>query len=291
MGLSGTSGGAICALLAWYGLLIQDRQKGMQLLDAFWSENAAATPVESIVNDWLVWINRMRATFPIIELNPYWLPPIGQEKLAGILKKLVPFERLPDLIRKESPVLFIGAVNVLTGEFTVFRDRHPEEDKRISVEALLASACIPTMFPAVRMSKHNIYWDGLFSQNPPVRDFVDGLENPDHKPDEIWVIQINPESTVREPKSLRDIEDRRNELSGNLSLNQELEFIKTINKWIESKRISHYKFKNITLRTIPLDLDLDYSSKLDRSPDFIQGLIAEGQKVASKFLKELREQH
>ena len=57
-----------------------------------------------------------------------------------------------------------------------------------------------------------MYWDGLFSHNPPVREL------PDAKPNEIWVIQTNPERSVSEPKSMAEITDRRNELSGNLSL-------------------------------------------------------------------------
>src|SRR3712207_8096152 len=39
--LSGTSGGAVCALLAWYGLLKDDFQDGVDRLTAFWKENTA----------------------------------------------------------------------------------------------------------------------------------------------------------------------------------------------------------------------------------------------------------
>jgi hypothetical protein len=38
------------------------------------------------------------------------------------------------------------------------------------------------------------------------------------KPDELWVIQINPTARADEPRSVLDITDRRNELAGNLSL-------------------------------------------------------------------------
>ena len=54
------------------------------------------------------------------------------------------------------------------------------------------------------------YWDGLFSQNPPVRELTD------EGPDEIWVIQINPKELETEPRTVAEIADRRNELSGNL---------------------------------------------------------------------------
>ena len=35
IGLSGTSGGALCAVFAWYGLLIHDQKKAAELMDAF----------------------------------------------------------------------------------------------------------------------------------------------------------------------------------------------------------------------------------------------------------------
>ncbi len=60
----------------------------------------------------------------------------------------------------------------------------------------------------------------MSSQNPPIREL------PGAKPDEIWVIQINLQKRDIEPRSMPQILDRRNELAGNLSLNQEIHFIK-----------------------------------------------------------------
>jgi NTE family protein len=37
VGLSGTSGGAVCALLAWTALREGDRHRARPLLDAFWA--------------------------------------------------------------------------------------------------------------------------------------------------------------------------------------------------------------------------------------------------------------
>lgn len=58
-----------------------------------------------------------------------------------------------------------------------------------------------------RICRKSHFWDGLFSQNPPVRDFVDGI---DEKPEEIWVIQINPKTITKLPQSVGAIQDRRN---------------------------------------------------------------------------------
>ena len=51
-------------------------------------------------------------------------------------------------------------------------------------------------------------------------------------PDELWIVRINPQQWPYVPASNKDIEDRQNELMGNLSLNKELDFIMKVNEWI-----------------------------------------------------------
>ena len=127
-----------------------------------------------------------------------------------------------------------------------------------------------------------VYWDGLFSQNPPVRELPDAVP----KPNEIWVIQINPETSESEPKSRPDITDKRNELSGNPSLYQEKHFIKTVNKWVEEGSLSGTKHEVIDIKWIQMLRDLDSASKLNRDPSFVQEMMAYGEDQAVKFLKE-----
>ncbi|MDX1584178.1 MAG: rhodanese-like domain-containing protein, partial [Thermoanaerobaculia bacterium] len=67
------------------------------------------------------------------------------------------------------------AIEVLTGEFEIFR----EED--VTVDTILASAAEPSLFNAVPING-KVYWDGLFSKNPPVQDFNVAPDLPD--PDE-----------------------------------------------------------------------------------------------------------
>lgn len=56
--LSGTSGGAICALLTWYGLLTNDTDRAIELLDSFWRDNSASSYGDKLLNNWLLWMNR-----------------------------------------------------------------------------------------------------------------------------------------------------------------------------------------------------------------------------------------
>ena len=101
------------------------------------------------------------------------------------------------------------------------------------------------------------------------------------------MIQINPKAREDEPKTVAEIADRRNELSGNLSLHQEIHFIEKINELREQGVIRDARYKNITVRRIELSRRLDTASKLNRDPSFIRGLVAHGEERAAEFLAPL----
>ena len=272
--LSGTSGGAICAALTWYGLLTGSENKAIDLLDAFWRDNTADTFWEIWLNDTLILSEKLRDVVSLPEVNPYSFSTYGQDQLKGLLKKHINFEKTKTLGKTSDRMLLVGAVDVLSGHFNVFKN------DEVSAEALLASAAIPTLFKAVKIGD-KVYWDGLFSQNPPVRDLTET------SPDEIWVIQINPPHRTKEPTSIEAIRDRRNELAGNLSLEQEIYFIKKINEFVNNKSFSNDKYKHIEVRRIRMLRDLNYSTKLERRLEFIQDMIAYGEHQAEDFLRGL----
>ncbi|KAB2919195.1 MAG: hypothetical protein F9K30_17515 [Dechloromonas sp.] len=283
--LSGTSGGALCAALAWNGLLAGNAEDGARRLEAFWQEMAARELPDALGNRFLVWLQRSATLFPPPEISPYLLPTSGQDYLATLIRRHIDFAALPGLIKDTSPQLLIGAVEVRSGEFTVFHSHHPSAGLRITPEALLASAAIPELFRAVPVGD-GLYWDGLFSQNPPVRGFLAGDIEREAKPDEIWIIQINPEHRQDEPRTSHDITDRRNELAGNLSLAQEVFFVEQTNRWLAKGMLPAEHFKPVKVRRIPLELELDYPSKLDRQPAFIDDLLAEGRRAGSQFIAD-----
>jgi NTE family protein len=282
VGLSGTSGGAICAMLAWYGLAGPGRVPPGELLHAFWADNSATAPHEQVLNSWTLWAGALQNVVAMPAVSPYANPFAdgGPAELRRMLEARVDFDALPDGDR--DPLLLIGAVDVLSGEFRAFSSR----SDRISVETILASAAIPTLFRAVHLDG-GTYWDGLFSQNPPVRELVDT------RPDEIWVIQINPSRLDAEPRSPIEIADRRNELSGNLSLHQELRFIEKIDELLEEGELPRGgRYRTIVVRVIELSRARlpgarGVVSKLDRDPAFIAGLVAHGEDRADEFLAAL----
>jgi NTE family protein len=195
-----------------------------------------------------------------------------------MLERQVDFTALRERAQKRAePGLVIGAVEVRTGAFAVFRG------SEISVECVLASAAYPDLFPAVPIPGRGVFWDGLFSQNPPVRQLLD------YRPDELWVVQINPPTRREVPTTVTAIEDRRNELAGNLSLEQELRFIAKVNEWLRAGLLAGGKYRPVAVSRLILDQDLDFASKFDRSPDFLRGLMAHGEAEAKRFLQQRRE--
>ncbi|MDG5758060.1 patatin-like phospholipase family protein [Natronococcus sp. A-GB1] len=279
VGFSGTSGGAVCALLAWYGREHPDHEP-RQLLADYWADMAAHGPIDRLANETVRWTGRLqRMGVPTPEVSPYQSPAAlwGRREFLDLLERHVDFEAIPELLDGSEPALLISAANVLSGEFKLFR-----EDE-LSAEAVLASAAIPYAFPAEEVGGE-YYWDGLFSKNPPIKDFVSNRETAD--PDEIWVIKINPQERPRVPKSQEGIADRRNELSGNKSLNSEVSFVEQLNDWVDAgylpEKFTHTEIERIRFRRP----DLGWRTKLDRSPDFLEGLFEDGEEAAAEFLAD-----
>ena len=74
VGLSGTSGGAICALLAWSALLEEQPTAAGRLLEGFWADNSATTPLEQLVNAWVLWAARLENLVVLPAVSPYDTP-------------------------------------------------------------------------------------------------------------------------------------------------------------------------------------------------------------------------
>ncbi|MFV9503574.1 MAG: patatin-like phospholipase family protein [Oscillochloridaceae bacterium umkhey_bin13] len=301
--LSGTSGGAICAALAWYGLIRQARgewshEQVLATIDGFWRDNAALLPWERVWNDWTVSLIRLHAQgrLPTLNSSPYTPQAVYANELLkqlsprpeffdlrALLAKYLDLDSIPQAV--SDPRLLIGAVGVLSGSFKAFDSFKAE----ISLDAILASTTLPTLFQAIRIGD-DVYWDGLFSQNPPVRQLVVGIDR-ELKPDEIWVVRINRQTITSEPTSVEEIEDRRNALAGNLSLNHELDVINKINTWLLEGAIQVPHLKPITIRQFgmsdELNARLGYVSKLNRDPDFLDQLMRDGEAQAETFVSGL----
>ncbi len=273
--LSGTSGGAVCASLAWSGLLRRSGggpTKAIEVLGGFWQDLSARDWWDEALNAWAVSTLRL----PLVwEVSPYTTLPWAEQRMRALLETYVALDQLPARPEdRRRPALFVGATDIRHGGGIAFKG------EELTYDDIIASAAVPPLFRAVH-AHGTLYWDGLFSRNPPIREFTD-LEQ---KPDEIWVVRINPKGRASEPETMPEIADRRNELAGNLALDQELYFIEKINELRTHSDKLQERYQPITIREIALSLDLDYPSKFDRTPAFIEHLIENGRRQASLLLE------
>jgi NTE family protein len=252
------------------------------VLDSFWESVSASSPKERVLNDSSVEASRMQGSVATPLVTPYLYPEWGKEALKELLEGVVDFGEIRRLVTGSSPKLLVGAVEVRSGEFEVFRDAE------VTAEKILASCALPMMFRAVRIGEDGVYWDGLFSQNPPIRDFMREFPDSTTKPDEIWLIQINPQRREHEPTAMADILNRRGELAGNLSLHQEIDFLHEINGLLPY--FPKDRYKHIGMRKIEMLRELDAASKMDRRPSFIREMFAYGEEQAEGFLAGCRSQ-
>ena len=318
--MSGTSGGAVCAVLVWHALERGDHQPWRQLMD-FWQDNSAIGWAEITFNQLLVDSVRMinSGLLPTFQVSPSSAASRSLMQFAtmGLRENFTSFQTLLETHvdfaeiaswgpRAKRPILMVGAANVTTGMLTKFiSNREP-----IRVEHVLASCAVPTIFPAVQIGE-DVFWDGLFSDNPPVQELIRpssvGAEN---IPEEIWLIKINPTRRETVPVRIDDIIDRRNQLEGNISLFQQLRHVEMLNDMLlshafrpefldqfdikrpvripKSFSASPDKPYHIPCIEMPAELGqtLDYESKIDRSAAHIEHLIIEGEHCARAFLCE-----
>jgi predicted acylesterase/phospholipase RssA len=159
-GISGASGGALNAVVLASGWLRGGSAGAAQALDELWREIGGLAQITPLRAGGL---GQLAADFAAHFLSPYQLNPLGVNPLAAVLERLVDFAHLR---ATETPRLFIAATDVTTGRARIFRN--PE----LSVEAVLASACLPQMHQAIEING-TPYWDGGFSANPPLVALVE----------------------------------------------------------------------------------------------------------------------
>jgi NTE family protein len=313
VGLSGTSGGGFTAALAWAGILKQAHGDPTPIEDgilACWKDLTAQTSREIAFDRCCVDLIRLveRGYLPSFAMSPsslrfrlfsqlaslYIARPAFTD-LRALLVRHLDFDRLAPLDGPDRPTLLIGAVDVTDGTFKTFSSWRGD----VGIDALLASAAIPTLFPAARVAGH-AYWDGIFSSNPPILGFLRrAYFGPGPLPEEIWIIQVNRTSHDSVPDKPADVFDRRNHLAGNLSLQHEIQTIEIVNFLLRERAITddfRTRFgldvnEAVKVRFIrmshALEGKLDYPSKLSRQPRHIANLIADGEKQGRLFLDEV----
>ena len=202
-GISGTSAGAMNAVALASGWASGGREGAREALAAFWNAIADSLPFELALpardGEGVALTPPMRFMLRLTSvLSPAQLNPMALNPLREVLEKQVDFERL----RRRCPMrLFIAATEVNTGRLRLFRNAE------LSVDALLASACLPTMHHAVEIDGEP-FWDGGYVANPAVFPLFYECASRD-----ILLVLLNPMRHARTPSTAEEIRMRAIELS------------------------------------------------------------------------------
>ncbi len=286
-GISGTSAGAMNAIVLASGLAKGDREETRHALTQFWrdvSRDGRMSPIQRTVFDRLMgsWSLARSPAYMALEVasrffSPYDFNPLNINPLREIVEAHADFEAI-----RQSPVkLFISATNVHTGRARIFR--HDE----MTADAVMASACLPFLFQAVEIDDVP-YWDGGYMGNPPLLPLYEEAEG-----DDILLVQINPVVRRTTPRSAMEIQTRINEITFNASLVAQMRAIDRAALMSDagflSRRARHHAaFRPVHLHRIGGDgafEDLDVTSKLNAEWPFLQHLRDMGRAAANSFLE------
>lgn len=277
-----TSAGAMNGSLLSYGLITGGREKARELLSEFWrkiSISAAMSPLQPTIMDKMLGNVRLDFSPSFLALDfitrmfsPYQFNLFDINPLREILSEMVDFEAI---CNNKQIKLFVNATQVKTGKVRVFKT--PE----LSLDVVMASACLPFMFKAVEVEGEP-YWDGGYTGNPSVYPLFYHCTCAD-----VVLVQINPLFVEEVPTHAADILDRVNEISFNAGLMAEMRAINFVHKLLAKNRVSENEYKNVLVHQIEaqeLMGAMGASSKLNADWMFLQHLRDIGKQAASDWL-------
>jgi NTE family protein len=213
--VTGASAGAVNAVAMSAGWLAGGADGAKAALHEFWHRvGHLPSLLRSLPSSYWFDEGRGRAELPALAFewassvfSPYDLNPLNHNPLRPILAALVDFERLR---AADAPRIFVSATDVETGQARIF------DNADLSLDAVLASACLPHLFQAVEIDGRP-YWDGGFTANPPMAPL-----SPFAGHARVMLILVNPTRRPGVPRTARDIAGRLNQIAGNVSLLREI---------------------------------------------------------------------
>jgi NTE family protein len=132
----------------------------------------------------------------------------------------------------------------------------------ITTDVLLASACVPFVFPAVQIDGR-AYWDGGYSGNPPLAPLLSPM------PKRLVLIRAQPTRRTGVPGTQAEILNRLNEIACHNVLRYELEALPA------ALDVACYSADDV-LGALPI------SSKMNADQQFIGTLFAAGMTAAHR---------
>lgn len=279
--ITGTSAGAMNAVVFAEGYLKGGREGARQSLSRFWQSVCDtklfpapqkqlfdlyfSLPLPSLFAKW--WTD-----FLTHYSSPYDFNPLNLNPLRDHLENMVDFASVRALTELK---LFIAATNVHTGRIKVF------EGPELTADHVMASACIPYVFQAVEING-TPYWDGGYMGNPALFPLFYKTACPD-----IVIVQINPVERRETPRTPADIQDRLNEITFNGALLSEMRAIEFVNRLVDRGNLSSDEYMRPLMHRIDGCGYLEAypaSTKLDTSWNLISTLHGHGREAAKSWL-------
>jgi NTE family protein len=283
--VSGTSAGAMNAAIMLQGWAKGGPAGARQALRNFWGELGdmsiaspiQRTPLDRLQGKWNLddspgayWADLIQRT-----LTPWQRNPLNYDPLRELLRKH--FDEKAVHACQDIKV-FIAATNVQTGKARIF------ERKELTIDALLASACLPNVHDAVVIDGVP-YWDGGFRGNPPIWPIIYGCESHD-----VVIVEVDPSVRMGIPKTNAEVADRLNELTFGGALMSEMRAVAFVQELIEQGAITGEFGNRLKLMLIHSISDMDALaplgsvSKFNIEPEFLQYLFGLGRAAATKWL-------
>jgi NTE family protein len=276
-GVTGTSAGAMNAAALVDGLLRGGPEQARTQLRRYWEavgampgfgsffsgmsgEEAAITPLESVP-----------AYAEMKHLSPYDLPSSHTNPLRPILAELIDFDRL----RLQDEVqLAVCATNARNARRRTFTNRD------VSVDALLASACLPQLFRAVEIDGEP-YWDGGSTGNPSIMPLLTKMRGCD-----LIIVRIDPVNRNEAPRSLPDIFHRNIEISHNSTFWLEIGTLAVLTRFVDEQRSPFGRVRFHIMEASPVMERFPMSSKLNNYPPLLEYLFELGRKTCDAWLAQ-----
>ncbi|QUJ77643.1 patatin-like phospholipase family protein [Sulfitobacter albidus] len=289
-GISGTSAGALNGAALKAGMVTGGREGARENLDWLWAQVAGTDDLR--MADWMAPFG-LRALSTQIEnslpyivgdnltrvMSPYGYGPFYANPLRDIVTKF----NYDPICNGQAPLFFVGATRVRNGKIRVF------SGDEIGPEALMASACLPTVFQAVEIfdkttDRVEAFWDGGFTGNPALFPLFEA-----NLPDDIVIININPLERDEVPTTPQQIQNRINEISFNSSLLRELRAIEFVQRLIDEGTMPSDRMSRVRIHMIADDAlmaQLSAATKLVPNPAVIKKLKEAGIVAAESFLRD-----
>ncbi|MEZ5986988.1 MAG: patatin-like phospholipase family protein [Hyphomonas sp.] len=229
------------------------------LARAYGALNPAAFAYASALQNWV---------------SPYDLNPLNVNPLRDAVDGVIDFEA----VHASGLQLFLSATDVQTGHVKVF------SGDEVTLDAVLASACLPQTFQAVEINGH-AYWDGGYMGNPSLFPLIYG-----DAPNDVLLVTLNPIGRPGVPKRAGEIQERVNEISFNAALIGELRAIAFVQRLLDEGMLKEpmlKKYRRLNVHAIRGGVDLvneGLRTKFDTSWSFLTGLRDKGREAAGKWL-------